>query len=84
LVGEGGQSARFGTADWRPPLLGIHRSARCARTQIRRLMLGANIEGVHYIENLPRRKFLLGRDFGGNHLPSPKDFKQKIAKRTKV
>jgi hypothetical protein len=33
-------------------------------------MLAANIEEAQYIENLPGRKFLLGRDFGGNHPPS--------------
>ena len=44
-------------------------------------MLGANIEGAHYSQNQAGDKFLLGRDLRGNHTPSPKDFKQKIAKR---
>ena len=44
-------------------------------------MLGANIEGAHYSQNQAGDKFLIGRDFRGNHPPSPKDFKQKIAKR---
>ena len=42
---------------------------------------GGEHRGAQYTENLPGRKFLLGRDFRGNHPPSPKDFKQKIAKR---
>jgi len=41
--------------------------ARCACTEIRPVMLGANIEGAQYSQNQAGDKFLLARDFGGNH-----------------
>ncbi|SRR6266705_12312 len=61
-------------AEW---FSGARASARCACTQIRPVMPGANIEGAQYSENQARGKWQVTKRFRT-------DFKRKIAKGRKV